>query len=46
MKFLQFLLMLISGPKKYSMEWNGMWNEKKYMESNGNGMKIFKILDH
>ncbi len=22
----------ISGPKNYSMEWNGMWNTKKLME--------------
>ena len=33
-----------SGPKNYSMEWNGMWNEKKLMEWNGNGMKIDKTL--
>jgi hypothetical protein len=29
-----------SGPKNYSMEWNGMWNKKKLMEWNGSGMKI------
>jgi hypothetical protein len=33
-----------SGPKNYSMEWNGMWNKKKLMEWNGNGMKIDKTL--
>jgi hypothetical protein len=21
-----------SGPKDYSMEWNGMWNKNKFME--------------
>jgi hypothetical protein len=33
-----------SGPKNYSMEWNGMWNKKKLMEWNGNVMKIDKTL--
>jgi hypothetical protein len=37
-------MLQISGPKNYSMEWNGMWNEKKLMEWNGNGMKIDKTL--
>jgi hypothetical protein len=31
------------GPKNYSMEWNGMWNEKKQVEWIGNGIKINKI---
>ncbi len=45
LKILKFeLLFFTSGPKNYSMEWNGMWNKKKLMEWNGNGMKIDKTL--
>jgi hypothetical protein len=29
-----------SGPKNYSIEWREMWNERKLVEWNGNGIKI------
>ncbi len=27
-----------------TIPWNGMWNKKKFMEWNGNGMKFDKTL--
>ena len=30
--------------KNYSMEWNGMWNKKKWVEWNGNGIENFCFL--
>jgi hypothetical protein len=38
-RVLSFFVKILSG-----MERNGMWNEKKLMKLNGNGMKVVESL--